>query len=130
MQGEIFGPVLPILKYRALEEVYDFTRTHGKPLALYVFSRSRSAAEQIIDAIPAGGSCINNTILHLANPNIPFGGAGESGQGNYHGIYGFRTFSHERAVLLQRNPAFVRFFYPPYRVKVEKLIGWASKIVS
>jgi len=130
MQGEIFGPVLPILRYQSLDEVYAHTRAHGKPLALYVFSGSRSAAERIVDAIPAGGSCINNAILHLANPNLPFGGAGESGQGNYHGHFGFKAFSHERAVLTQGPLDLVRMFYPPYRPWKEKMATRATRIAT
>lgn len=130
MQGEIFGPVLPVLRYQSLGEVYAYTRAHGKPLALYVFSGSHAAAEQIIDAIPAGGSCINNVILHLANPNLPFGGAGESGQGSYHGHFGFKAFSHERAVVTQGFPALAGHFYPPYRPRIERLVRWVTKVAT
>ena len=130
MQGEIFGPVLPVLRYQSLGEVYAYTRAHGKPLALYVFSGSHAAAEQIIDAIPAGGSCINNVILHLANPNLPFGGAGESGQGSYHGHFGFKAFSHQRGVVTQGFPALAGHFYPPYRPRIERLVRWVTKIAT
>lgn len=96
-----------------------------------MFSRDRRAAEAIVDAVPAGGSCINSAVLHLANPNLPFGGAGESGQGHYHGHFGFKAFSHERAVLSEGPLDMVRLFYPPpYRPWKEKLANWATKIAT
>jgi aldehyde dehydrogenase (NAD+) len=115
MEGEIFGPVLPILSYRSLDDVFSHIRSGGKPLALYVFSRNKRAVEEIVAGTTSGGTVVNHTLLHVANPNLPFGGVGMSGLGNYHGLYGFRTFSHERAVLTQRwKGTLVRLFMPPY----------------
>ncbi len=128
MQAEIFGPVLPVLTYRSTDEVFEQIRARGKPLALYVFSRDRAAVEQILANTTAGGTCVNNVLIHPANPNLPFGGVGASGMGSYHGHFGFRTFSHERAVLVQKRPAIVRFFYPPYKPGVKKMVAWVSKL--
>lgn len=127
MGDEIFGPVLPVLTYRAASEAIDIVRAHGKPLAMYVFSRSRASVEDLIAGTPAGGTLINNTLLHLTNPNLPFGGAGESGSGSYHGEFGFRAFSHERSVVTQGRFSLMRLFYPPYGARTSRmvrLVGW------
>ncbi|MBI2896058.1 MAG: aldehyde dehydrogenase family protein [Deltaproteobacteria bacterium] len=130
MQDEIFGPVLPILSYRNLDDVLGSIRSRGKPLALYVFSSDRSSVERILAGTTAGGSVVNNVILHLANPELPFGGVGESGLGSYHGFYGFKNFSHERAVLVQGRPALLGMFYPPYTRKVRRAIGLVTRFFS
>lgn len=114
MEGEIFGPVLPVLRYHDLDEALAFVRSRPKPLALYVFSERRENVERILRSTTAGGTGVNMPLLQLANPNLPFGGVGESGQGNYHGFFGFRTFSHERAVLTQVMPAAIEKVFPPY----------------
>ena len=115
MEAEIFGPILPVLAYTDLDDALERMRSLGKPLALYVFSRRRAAVEHVLSHSTAGGTAVNTTLLHYANPALPFGGVGASGMGAYHGQHGFRTFSHERAVLRQREPALARFFFPPYR---------------
>jgi aldehyde dehydrogenase (NAD+) len=115
MEEEIFGPILPVLSYTDLDAALERLRTLGKPLALYVFSRSRSAVEYILANTTAGGTAVNATMLHYGNPYLPFGGVGASGNGSYHGVNGFRAFSHERAVLRQRGPSLARFLSPPYR---------------
>ncbi|MEK7288314.1 MAG: aldehyde dehydrogenase family protein, partial [Elusimicrobiota bacterium] len=104
MREEIFGPVLPILSYRTLNDVFRIIRSKDKPLALYIFSHNDQTIEKILANTTAGGTCVNSLIVHLANTNLPFGGVGASGMGNYHGYYGFKTFSHERAVLRQGWP--------------------------
>jgi aldehyde dehydrogenase (NAD+) len=115
MAEEIFGPVLPVLAYTDLDAALVRLRALGAPLALYIFSRSAAAVEHILAETTAGGTAVNATLLQYGNPGLPFGGVGASGQGSYHGIYGFRTFSHERAVLRQREPSLARFLFPPYR---------------
>lgn len=114
MDEEIFGPVLPVLTYTDLDDVLARSRALGKPLALYIFSARRARVEHILANTTAGGTVVNATMAHYANPHLPFGGVGASGQGSYHGIYGFRTFSHERAVLHQHRPRLAHFLYPPY----------------
>jgi aldehyde dehydrogenase (NAD+) len=122
MKDEIFGPVLPILTYRSLDEVVKYIRRGGKPLAMYVFSNDTATIESLIADTSAGGTAINNVVVHLANPNLPFGGIGESGLGSYHGEYGFRAFSHERAVLEQGRLHTFEFFYPPYTPRIRKMV--------
>ena len=130
MQEEIFGPLLPVLVYRALDEVLRFVASRGKPLALYVFSRDRAQIETVLGRTAAGGTVVNNTVLHLANPYLPFGGVGESGSGSYHGRFGFVTFSHERAVLTQRRPDLIRLFFPPYGPRVGRVLAWVDRLLS
>jgi len=121
MESEIFGPVLPVLAYGALDEVVRLVRAGGKPLAMYVFARDRGVTDRILRETSAGATVVGNTMLYYANPDLPFGGVGASGMGSYHGDYGFRTFSHARPVLWQREPALIRFFFPPYRGRLHTL---------
>jgi len=122
MREEIFGPILPVLTYRSIDEVFGIIRSKEKPLALYIFSKDDAAVERVLRNTSAGGTCVNSMILHLANCDLPFGGVGGSGMGNYHGYYGMRAFSHERAVLHQGRLDLLKFFYPPYAPKVQDLI--------
>jgi aldehyde dehydrogenase (NAD+) len=130
MRREIFGPILPVLTYRSLEVAAGLLNRKDKPLALYIFSRSAANVERILASTRAGGTCVNTLAVRLANPNLPFGGAGMSGMGNYHGFFGFKTFSHERAVLKQSRIDLVRMFYPPYTPRVKKLIEFVTKYGS
>ncbi len=126
MKNEIFGPILPILTYNHLDEVYEILHKMEKPLAFYLFSDNKNSIERILRNSTAGGTCVNSAIIHLANPDLPFGGVGNSGMGNYHGFHGFRALSHERAVLRQTKWFdALRFFYPPYTPFVKKLIDFA-----
>lgn len=99
MQEEIFGPILPVLSYHRLEDAIRFVNKREKPLALYVFTRKKSAEKFILERVASGGVCVNDTISHLINPMLPFGGVGASGMGRYHGKYSFDTFTHEKACL-------------------------------
>jgi aldehyde dehydrogenase (NAD+) len=130
MAEEIFGPILPILTYKSLDEVPAFITARDKPLALYVFASDQRAIDTVIDNTSAGGTCINNTLIHFANPNLPFGGVGPSGTGNYHGYYGFKAFSHERAVLQQGRADVLKTVYPPYGPKVSKMVTWMFKLFA
>jgi aldehyde dehydrogenase (NAD+) len=121
MEEEIFGPVLPVLRYERLDDVVRHIRTGGKPLAMYIFSRDSKVVERLLAETSAGGTCVNTTVVHLSHAELPFGGIGESGVGNYHGQYGFRTFSHERAVLHQGPLSFLHTFFPPYTEKLRKM---------
>jgi aldehyde dehydrogenase (NAD+) len=114
MEDEIFGPVLPILTYKSPDWVPDFLRARPKPLAMYIFSRSQSRIDDIVSRTAAGGTVVNNCLIHLVNPGLPFGGVGESGFGSYHGRFGFMTFSHARAITVQRKPVMSAWFHPPY----------------
>jgi len=121
MQEEIFGPILPILTYGHIEEVIDYINQHDKPLALYIFSKNRKNIRRIIQSTTAGGTVVNNVIMHLANPHLPFGGVGASGMGTSHGEHGFLEFSHQRAILYQSPLSLGRFYYPPYDSFISKL---------
>jgi len=101
MEEEIFGPILPILEYDRVSEAVAFINRRPKPLALYVFSRSKAIQDQIVSATSSGGVCINDTVVHLTPPALPFGGVGASGFGRYHGKAGFDTFSNQKSVLRQ-----------------------------
>jgi aldehyde dehydrogenase (NAD+) len=101
MKEEIFGPLLPVLKFDQVSEAVDFINTRTKPLALYVFSRDKDFQRKIISETSSGGVCINDTIVHLTASRLPFGGVGNSGFGKYHGKAGFDTFSNQKSVLRQ-----------------------------
>ncbi|MFP2926989.1 aldehyde dehydrogenase family protein [Pyxidicoccus sp. 3LG] len=130
MEGEIFGPVLPVMTYQKREEVYAHIQAGGKPLALYVFSQDKRAIEDIFQNTTSGGAVVNNVLIHVANPNLPFGGVGMSGLGHYHGVYGFRTFSHERAVMVQWMKSLASVFFPPYRGKAQELASRATRLME
>ncbi len=122
MKEEIFGPVLPILSYEEMDEVINTVdKLPQHPLALYVFTSSEEVENFFVSNIQFGGGCINNTILHVGNGNMPFGGIGESGMGGYHGHYSFRTFSHEKSILKTPTWANIPLIFPPYKNKVKIL---------
>jgi aldehyde dehydrogenase (NAD+) len=121
MQDEIFGPLLPILTYDSLAEAINFIKRRSKPLALYFFSQNKENEKKVLESISFGGGCINDTVIHLANSELPFGGVGPSGMGAYHGKRSFDTFSHQKAVFKQTTMVDVPVRYPPYKGK-EKLL--------
>ncbi len=99
MQEEIFGPVLPVIEVSSVSEAIDLIKRRQKPLAAYLFSESQSIQQQFVDEVSAGSVCINDTMMFMANPQLPFGGVGNSGMGRYHGKFGFDTFSHLKSVM-------------------------------
>lgn len=130
MHEEIFGPLLPIKSFRDLKEATDYINTKPKPLALYFFSRDKKKQHFVIQNTSAGGSAINETLAHISNPDLPFGGVNNSGIGKTHGYYGFLAFSNERAVLKQRiGWTTLKMLYPPYTEKKKKTINNFSKFV-
>ena len=126
MQSEIFGPILPIVAYETLEEALSFVQSRPKPLALYIFGKSKKTVDRVIAETTSGSTCVNHCILQIENLSVPFGGVGMSGTGNYHGIYGFKTFSHERNVMEQGAFDPLACLYPPYYKKDGK--GLRAKI--
>jgi aldehyde dehydrogenase (NAD+) len=126
MQEEIFGPLLPIIPYTDVNAVITHINAHPKPLALYVFSKDEANIKRILSETSAGGSCVNITVLHFSHANLPFGGVNHSGIGSAHGIFGFKAFSHERAVLREQMSA-TSMLAPPYTAKVKRLIGLTMK---
>ena len=93
MKEEIFGPLLPVMTFSHIREVCSFVNAHEKPLALYYFSQSAKRQEYLLGRVSSGGVCINDTVMHITNPNLPFGGVGSSGMGKYHGKESFLAFS-------------------------------------
>lgn len=130
MEVEIFGPVLPLLTFRDLGEAIQRVQKRHKPLALYVFSASNRQVEQVLRSTSAGGTCVNNAVLHLANPHLPFGGVGESGMGHYHGRWGFEALSHPRAVLHQGFWSNIPLLHPPYTARVARLLALFRLVVG
>lgn len=118
MEEEIFGPVLPVLSYETLDEAKQFVNSRPKPLALYLFTRSDEVTRRVMEEIPFGGGCVNDTIVHLVNHGLPFGGVGNSGMGRYHGKFGFDTFTHYKGVLKRGNWLDLPVRYPPYGEKL------------
>ena len=118
MQDEIFGPVLPVISFSDMKEVVSFVNSRPKPLALYLFTENAQVQKYIMSSIRYGGGCINDTVLHLTSNHLPFGGVGESGMGNYHGKYGFDTFTHYKSILKSPTWFDFPFRYPPYKNKI------------
>ena len=124
MSEEIFGPVLPIIGFRDLDKVVREINANPKPLALYIFSTDKARTRDLIAKTSSGGVAINHCVLHYAHGNLPFGGVNNSGIGNAHGEYGFKAFSHERAVLKSGPIMMAKLFFPPYTGFKQKLIRW------
>lgn len=118
MKEEIFGPVLPIITYGDDKSPHEILRTISTPLALYIFSENDEFIEKVITNTPHGGTCVNDTIMHIVNPNIPFGGSGNSGMGQYHGKYSFECFTRPHAIMKRRTWPDPSFRYPPFGKKL------------
>lgn len=121
MKEEIFGPILPILTFEDLNGLIELVNSRPKPLALYLFSKDKITQKKIIKNISFGGACINDTIVHVGTPYMPFGGVGESGMGAYHGKASFDTFSHEKSIVKKSNLFDITLRYPPYNDKLRIL---------
>ncbi len=129
MREEIFGPVLPMLTFKSIDEAIRIVNDQPKALALYIFTQRKSDWQQILNETSAGGVCINDSGIHFLHHNLPFGGVNNSGLGKSHGHYGFLAFSHEKPVLKQRNGlTSVRAFYPPYTTRTRQLMDWFLKL--
>ncbi|MEO8449862.1 MAG: aldehyde dehydrogenase family protein [Gemmatimonadota bacterium] len=127
MDEEIFGPLLPVIGYRDISEVIGRINDAPKPLALYVWSSTEATIQRILKETSAGGTCINHAVVHFLHANLPFGGVNNSGIGSSHGIFGFRAFSHERAVLRARlNIA--QLLFPPYKRATEAVARLMIKL--
>lgn len=122
MQEEIFGPLLPVLTFRSLDEAISRINSMAHPLALYLFTSDKAAAKKVTARCGFGGGCINDTIIHLATSEMGFGGFGESGMGSYHGRDGFRTFSHYKSIVDKKTWLDLPMRYQPYRSVYDKLI--------
>ncbi len=126
MQDEVFGPVLPYLKYKNIDEIDAVIGAYEKPLSFYIFSNNKTRVNQILNKFPSGGVGINSVLVQFGNHNLPFGGVGHSGSGEYHGYHGFLEMSHARAVIESRYFSFMRKIlmppYSPYKYKILDLI--------
>ena len=122
MQEEIFGPLLPVVGYRDLDEAIAYVNARPNPLALYYFDDDRSRIDRVLAKTLSGGVTVNDTILHIAQDNLPFGGVGESGKGHYHGFEGFETFSKKKAVFFQSRVNGIGLFKPPYGALFERMV--------
>lgn len=126
MHEEIFGPLMPIMTFTDAQQVIDDVNGRPKALALYVYGKDEGFIERIISNTTAGGTCINTAMMHYLHPNLPFGGVNNSGIGSAHGHYGFKSFSHERAILRDRFSS-SHLMQPPYNAFTRKLINWTMK---
>jgi len=122
MQEEIFGPLLPIMPYSDLDTVIDYINDRPRPLALYIMSFDKTTQQLLLDKTHSGGVCINDTIMHVAVDDAPFGGIGDSGMGHYHGKEGFLTFSKAKTVLAQGKINIGKLVHPPYESFIQKLM--------
>lgn len=123
MQEEIFGPILPLKTYKTLSEAVDYINSKAKPLALYIYSKSKKNTDYIINNTRAGGTCVNHNLLQYLNHNLPFGGSNNSGIGKSHGYFGFLEFTNQRSLLKQHTLGAVDLLKPPYT-------NWKQKIVD
>jgi aldehyde dehydrogenase (NAD+) len=114
MKEEIFGPVLPVLDFEDFGEVYQIIEMNPKPLAAYIFTRDKNIAREFLQKTQSGSAGINDTVMQIASPYLPYGGVGCSGLGRYHGKKSFETFSNMRAVIVKSNLLDIAVRYPPY----------------
>ncbi|MDQ7019574.1 MAG: coniferyl aldehyde dehydrogenase [Robiginitomaculum sp.] len=126
MQEEIFGPLLPLVPYESLDEAIDFVAERPHPLALYVFSDNKIVVERTNNELLAGGVAINDTLMHITQNDLPFGGIGDSGIGAYHGHDGFLTFSHAKATFRQSKINGRKMLFPPYGKSIERVLGFLT----
>ncbi|MBK5531772.1 coniferyl aldehyde dehydrogenase [Pseudomonas sp. TH08] len=122
MQDEIFGPLLPIVPYQDLQQAFAYINQRPRPLALYYFGYDKREQNRVLHETHSGGVCLNDTLLHVAQDDMPFGGIGPSGMGHYHGHEGFLTFSKAKGVLIKQRFNAAKLIYPPYGKSIQKLI--------
>ncbi len=128
MEEEIFGPVLPVISFTSIEEIYPIIGQHPKPLAAYIFSRSSKTIDQFIEKTQSGTVAVNETVMQIASSTLPFGGIGPSGIGRYHGRKSFETFSNMRSVLHKSNLIDIWLRYPPYTKFKTKVVSWLMSL--
>lgn len=126
LSEEIFGPIFPLMTFDDIQEVITYINEREKPLALYFFSKDKQAVHKILGQTSSGSVCINDTIIHVANHRLPFGGVGNSGMGAYHGKYSFDTFTHKKATVVSSFSVDFPIKYPPYKGKLDKFKRFLS----
>jgi len=129
MREEIFGPLLPIVPYDSLADALDYVNRRDRPLALYWFGTSHAARARVLAGTIAGGVSINDTLMHVAQESLPFGGIGPSGHGHYHGEFGFRQCSKEKPVFVQSRLAGTGVIRPPYKPSIDRVLTWLSHLL-
>jgi acyl-CoA reductase-like NAD-dependent aldehyde dehydrogenase len=122
MQEEIFGPVLPIVTYQSLDEAIDYVNDHPRPLALYFFSHDKAATDRVLNETISGGVTVNETMLHVAQDDLPFGGIGPSGMGAYHAHEGFEAFTKKKPVFRQARMNTTGLLRPPYGKLIDRML--------
>jgi len=122
MQDEIFGPLLPIVPYSRIDQAFAYINQRPRPLALYYFGYNKAEQQRVLEQTHSGGVCLNDTLLHVAQDDMPFGGIGPSGMGHYHGHEGFLTFSKAKGVLIKQRFNAARLIYPPYGKAIQRLV--------
>lgn len=122
MQDEIFGPILPIVTYGGIDQAFAYINQRPRPLALYYFGYERAEQQRVLEQTHSGGVCINDTLLHVAQDDMPFGGVGASGMGHYHGHEGFLTFSKAKSVFIKQRFNAARLIYPPYGKAIQRMV--------
>ena len=122
MHEEIFGPVLPVVGYSQLDEAVAHVNARPHPLAFYYFDEDRTRVNHVLGRVTAGGVTVNDCILHVGQPGLPFGGVGPSGMGRYHGFDGFQTFSHRQGVFYQPRWSPVSLLRPPYGTRTSHIL--------
>jgi aldehyde dehydrogenase (NAD+) len=122
MQEEIFGPVLPVITFTDFDEVYSVIGNHPKSLASYIFTTSKKRAAEFLSKTQSGSAAVNDTVMQIASPHLPFGGIGPSGMGRYHGRTSFETFSNMKSVMEKSNLTDIPVRYPPYTAFKEKIL--------
>ncbi len=122
MQEEIFGPLLPVVPYRNIDDAFSYINDRPRPLALYYFGYGRGEQQRVLNETHSGGVCLNDTLLHVAQDDMPFGGIGPSGMGHYHGHEGFLTFSKAKGVFIKQRFNAAKLIYPPYGKAIQKLV--------
>ena len=127
MKDEIFGPLLPVKTYDTVDEAIGYVNGHARPLGLYYFGADAKEQEHVLAHTTSGGVTVNDVVMHVAMEDLPFGGVGPSGMGSYHGIDGFRTFSHAKAVFNQAKSDITAMMRPPYGAKFMKMVGGGIK---
>lgn len=122
MQDEIFGPILPIVPYSRIDQAFAYINQRPRPLALYYFGYNKAEQQRVLEQTHSGGVCLNDTLLHVAQDDMPFGGVGPSGMGHYHGHEGFLTFSKAKGVFIKQRFNAARLIYPPYGKAIQRLV--------
>jgi len=129
MQEEIFGPILPVISYDRLDDAVAHINAGPRPLALYWFGNSDSVRDDVLARTVSGGVTVNDTLMHIAHDNLPFGGVGDSGWGAYHGELGFLRFCHQKSVLIQSRWSLGSVFYPPYGARLDSTLKLLRRII-